>query len=301
MLLRTLWMRTIVEQLFANNAFLLKSLDWNEYVNAGLKTVVIPQAGTAADFEVNRTVFPATITTRADGDIQYDMNDYTTNPRLVKNLEQKQLSYDKMASEVRLMLGNVRQGVALDVLYSWRPELAGQIIETTGAAKATTLAGSTGNRKAITYADVVAAATLLDNQDVDSEGRQLLLPANLYNQLVLDADVKQNFNTKLADLSTGVLGHLCGFEVMKRSSVLKISDSGVTKTRTAAVAVTDSQACLFWHPDWVGRSVGNEDVIIDPQPRPEYYGRIMSSQLQAGGSKVSATGVGVGAIRPANV
>lgn len=301
MLLRTLWMRTIVEQLFANNAFLLKSLDWSEYVNAGLKTVVIPQAGTAADFEVNRTVFPATITARQDGDIEYSMNDYTTNPRLVRNIEQKQLSYDKMASEVRLMLGNVRQGVALDVLYSWRPELSAQIIETTGATKATTLAGSTGNRKAITYADVVAAATLLDNQDVDSEGRQLLLPANLYNQLTLDPDVKQNFNTKLADLSTGVLGMLCGFEVMKRSSVLKISDSGVTKTRTAATAATDSQSCIFWHPDWVGRSVGNEDVIIDAQPRPEYYGRIMSSQLQAGGSKVSSTGVGVGAIRPANV
>jgi hypothetical protein len=300
MLLRTLWIKRIIERAFASNKFLEASLDWNEYVREGYKTVVIPQAGLPAGYEVNRVVLPAVITRRVDGDIQYDMNDYTSDPKLITNLEQKQLSYDKMDSELRLMTKNINQGVALDILYGWRPELADSILESTGSAKPSALPGTTGNRLTFAYNDIVDAGLLLDNQDVDSEGRKMLVSATAYAHFLKDPDIKGAFNVKVADASTGKLGEINGFEIYKRSRALVTSDAKVVRLPRAVPAATDSDTIFFWHPDYVGRSVGNVDVLADAAPRPEYFGRVISSQIQAGGSKVFQTQEGVGAIRAKN-
>ena len=297
-LLRTIWQRQIREQIFADNAFVTMCLDWDEYVKEGALDVVIPQAGLPAGYQRNRSVLPAPITRRVDGEIKYTMVDYTIDPRLVTQLEQKQLSYDKLVSEVRLMVANLKQGMALDILYAWRPELPSSIISTSGDAKPSTLTGSTGNRKMLTLNDIIDANTLLDNQNVDSEGRMIILPANLYNQVLKDKELKNNFNQSLANQSTGKLGELAGFSVMKRSSVLIIDAAGTIKLPDAPVAATDSQAAFFWHPNFVGRSLGNIDMYMDAVVRPEYYGKTSSGQAQAGGSKVYATQIGVGAILP---
>lgn len=301
MLLRTLWMNRIMENLFASNEFINEAQNWDEYVHAGIKTVVIPQSGTPAGYERNRTTVPATITERADGDISFDMTDYTSNPTLVKKLDQVQVSYDKMRSVIQNMLLNIQDGVALDMLYAWRTEVAASLVETTGASETTTLTGTTGNRKRVAYADLVALQTKLDNQEVPQSGRILLLPSVMYNSLLLDQDIKENFNSKLADLNKGVAGEILGFKVMKRSKVLSYTDAGVAKLPTAAAAATDSHTGLAWHPMFVGRSKGNIDVFADAQDRPEYYGRVMSCELQAGGKKAYSDGKGVVALRQANV
>lgn len=301
MLLRTLWMSRIVENFFASNQFIASAQDWDEYVQAGIKTVVIPQAGLPAGYERNRTVFPAPISETADSDISFDMTDYSSNPKRVRDLEQLQVSYDKMQSVIRNMLLNINDGVALDMLYAWRVEVANMIVETSGVAAPSTLNGTTGNRKRVKYNDLVDLSSKLDSQDVPDEGRVLLMPSPMYNNLLLDDDIKQNFNSKLADLNKGVVGEILGFKVMKRSKVLSYTDAGVAKLPTAAAAVTDSHTALAWHPAFVGRSKGNVQVYADAEPRPEHYGRIMSSQVQAGGKKCYADGRGVVALREANV
>lgn len=300
-LLRTLWINAIMEQLFDENPFLEKALNWDEYVTAGFKTVVIPQAGLPAGYERNRVTLPATINTRSDSDVQYDMTDYTSDPRLITQLEQKQLSYDKLASETRLMLANIKDGVALDMIYNWRAAGAGNVILTTGGSKATTLTGSTGNRKKIVFADFLNAKEVLDKAKAPQGGRIMLMPSTMYNEAMLDKDITDNFNTKVADLNKGILGEFLGFTIYNRSEVIRYDTNGAAKVPTAATAATDSHAALFWHPNFIGRSKGNVEVFADAEPRPEYYGRVISSQMQAGGRKVYADGRGVGAIVQANV
>lgn len=298
---QTVWAKFIMAQVFANNEFLYESRDWNEYVNKGIKTVTIPQAGLPAGYERNRSSLPATITQRTDSDVTYDMVDYTSNPRLVTELDRIQLSYDKMESEVEQMLENIKEGVAEDILYAWRPALAASIIKTTGATDVSTLPGTTGNRKAITYKDITKAAEHLNRLNAPKKGRVLLLPSGLYTQALNDSDVKNNFNQKLADLETGFLGTLCGFKIYDRSSALLVSNSDVIKTPGASVAVTDSEAAMYWVKNWVGKSVGNIAMYADDKPRPEYFGKVASAQLQAGGRKAYSDGRGVGMIVPTTV
>jgi hypothetical protein len=298
-LLRTLWLREIKEQIFASNMFLKCCLDWDEYVREGILDVIIPQAGLPAGYVRNRQTVPATIERRIDGEIKYSMVDYTIDPRLVTQLEQKQLNYDKLASEIRLMLANVKQGIALDVLYSWRPELTTSFIETTGDAKPTELDGATGNRKMPTLNDIIDANTLFNKQDIDSEGRKMMLPATMYGHVLKDKDLKNNFDRTLADQSKGILGKLAGFEIMTRSSVLNANQgTGTIKLPGSTVSASDSQCGIFWHPDYVGASVGNIEIYADAVVRPEMYGRVTSGQAQAGGSKVFKSQIGVGAIIP---
>lgn len=289
-------MRVIMENLFDENPHINRAQNWDEYVIEGIKTVTIPQAGTPAGFERNRAVLPAAITQRTDSDISYDMTDYTSDPTLVTNLDQVQMSYDKLQSVIYNMLMNIKEGVAEDILYAWRTESTAKNVLTTGAGEPSSLPSTTGNRKKITYADLVKAATILDKEHIPSSGRVLMLPSDMYNTLLLDADVKENFNSKLADLNKGVLGEIIGFTVMKRSKVLRYSNAGAAKLPTASPANTDCHGGLAWHPAFVGRSVGNVNVYADSETRPEYYGRVVSSQLQAGGKKSYTNGRGVVAI-----
>jgi Phage capsid protein len=298
MLLQSLWRKVIQEQLFADNSFLDDCQNWDEYVVQGILDVIIPQAGAPAGFERNRSVLPAVITRRTDSDIKYTMVDYTINPQLALELERIQLSYPKMESVVRQMVLNLKQGMAEDILYTWRPEINSSIIPTSGDVAKSALAGSTGNRKLLTLNDVIDANTLLDNQLIPSEGRVMMLTSAMYNNLMKDKDLKNNFNKDLADLSKGVLGELMGFKIKKRAKVSVIDNSGTVKLPGAAVSATDSEASLFWHPSFVGRSLGNIAMYMDAVVRPEYYGKTSSGQAQAGGTKVYASGIGVGAIMP---
>lgn len=298
-LLRTMWMTRIMENLFATNEFLNESQNWDEYATAGVKTVVIPQAGAPAGYERNRTVFPAAITERPDGDISYDMVSYTSNPQRVRNLEQLQMSYNKMQSVITNMLLNIQDGVALDILYSWRAELAARVLQTSGAAVPTSLSGSTGNRKTLTYNDLVDLHTAMDNDNIPASGRRIILPSSIYNGMFKDADIKENFNSKLADLNKGVLGEVLGFTVVKRAEVLRYTTAGAAKLPTAATVATDAKAGLAYHPAFVGKSKSVVQVLADAEPRPEHFGRIMSCELQAGGSKAYSDGRGVYAIMEA--
>jgi hypothetical protein len=69
---REIWERAIVEGLFADNSFLSKAYNADEYVNNG-KVVHIPQAGAASSVSKNRTSKPATAKQRTDTDLTFTL------------------------------------------------------------------------------------------------------------------------------------------------------------------------------------------------------------------------------------
>ena len=73
-----IWVKSIIEGLFANNTFAARSVDHSEFVNE--KTVHVPNAGAAPNVEKNRTVFPANVTERKDVDLTYQMDEFTVDP-----------------------------------------------------------------------------------------------------------------------------------------------------------------------------------------------------------------------------
>ena len=278
---KEIWMNSIVEGLFADNSFLSKAFSADEFVNDG-KTVHIPNAGAASGVTKNRSSFPATVSTRTDIDLTFDLDEYTTNPIRIPHADTVELSYNKRESVIKQDRAALQEEVAEGILYSWLPSKT-YSIKTTGAATAAHTDSATGLRKALTKADVSALSKLFNKQNIPSEQRYLLLDADMYAQLLdsLTASEAVAFHSSV-DVKNGVVGKLCTFNIMMRSRVALYTTSDVKKEWSTAGAATDKAAALAWHFNSVCRAKG-EVKVYENEGDPLYYGDIYSFLLRAGG------------------
>lgn len=285
-----IWVKSIIEGLFANNTFAARSVDHSEFVDN--HTVHVPNAGGAPNVEKNRTVFPATVTQRQDVDLSYPIDEYTVDPVRIPHAETIELSYNKRESVTRQSRRKLADDIYASLIYNWIP--AGvKVVETVGAAVAAHIKGATGNRKLMTKKTVEAIQTQFDEWNLPEEGRCILLDARMYNQLMNSmTDAEQNNFLTCADPARGVIGKYLGFEFYKRSQVAKTATDGTVKPWSAADVATDCAAGLAWQEDCVSRALG-ESVLFDNQGNPLFYGDIISFLQRAGGKSIRADKVGV--------
>lgn len=279
-----IWQKTIIENLFKNNEFLLNSQDVSSAVVGG-RIVHKPNAGAASGVVRNRTILPATVKRRADLDLVYTLDEFTSNPILLNDAEQYELSYDKTTNVLATDMANIRQSMAEWILYSWRAETATNLIATTGGAVAAYLTGQTGNRKAFELKNLSEAQARLDEQDVPAEDRFALFDARMYQQFVdaLSATQYRDFSAGL-DKEKGIVGEMYGFKIMKRSSVLRYTSAGVALTPEEATAATTNTACLIWQKNMVERALGDVKMF-ESKGEPTMYGDVYSFLVNGGGSK----------------
>jgi hypothetical protein len=290
-----IWQNFVVENLYKNNQFIERSVDVSDFVING-SVVHIPNAGVASDVERNRQVLPAPIKRRGDTDVVYVLDEFTTNPVAILRADQLELSYDKMNSVLANDMANIRQSMAEWMLYNWRPEGTANMVLTTGSSVAAHLSGATGNRKAFKLADLRKAATLMNAANLPMEGRVALFDAYMYEQLLEDLSPTQyrDFSSYM-NVEEGIVGRLFGFDIMQRSTVLRLSTSNVVKEPSAAAATTDKAGVLCWQETQVEKAVGNVDAYEDLK-NPTMYGDIYSFALRAGGSKRRGSKIGTIAI-----
>ena len=200
-----IWIDDIVENFFPDNSFISRSVDHSSYVNN--HTVHIPQAGSAPSVTKNRSEFPASIGTRSDSELTYDLDIYDVPPLRVQHLADVELSYDKRQSMLKQSKETLQNFVHMDILKTWVPSSPTTVVTTGSAAAAHVHSTATGNRKAMTRAEVEKTKMIFDSNDVPAEGRVMLLDAVMYNQLVnslTDAEVVAFLHG--ADPTKGVMG-----------------------------------------------------------------------------------------------
>ncbi len=297
-MLITLFSNDIQRNLFPDNAFYRRAkLD---SASAGARKVQVPQAGVRPNIFKNPTTFPLTVLQREDDILEYDVHQYATQPVPIEDKEELEISYNKRADVLADHLMELETRIAEDLAYEWAPSLAANIIRTTSTtADNTALApGATGTRKRITKEDFINAATVLNKQDIPQAGRVALVPADLMGQLLtIDSFVDYERLGTTSKLIEGVIGRLCGFDIMIRSKAV-IYDNTATPVRklpTAAGAATDNQSILFWHPQFVRMASSPVKVYTDLD-RPDYLGSIMNAMLRVGGSRARTDQKGVVAL-----
>ncbi|MEO0625561.1 MAG: phage capsid protein [Bacteroidota bacterium] len=291
---KELWKNEVKEQLFADNEFLNTLKNADEYVVGG-RIVHIPQSGGPSAVEKNRTTVPVVAVKRTDTDIVYPLHEYTTTPRYITNIDQVELSFDKTASVVREDTANLRELVAENILYDVSYLCpSGQKIATTGVDAAATAPGATGNRKIITEADIRRAAALLNKQNVPKNGRYMILSADMLDQLMSDDNLKYAFQ-QTVNISEGKLPRLFGFQLLERSSVLRVDAAQTVKTPDAAEATTDADTALFYQTDYLERAMGDINVF-DHMGDPTYYGDVISFLVRAGSRACREDNKGYGII-----
>lgn len=290
---REIWVDYIIENLFKGNEFLSKSFDEGDFVLGG-SVVHIPQAGAKPNVEKNRAVFPATVQQRTDTDITYSLAWFTTDPFVIRDAEQAELSYDKIASILREQMAALQESVADELLYQWAAAGAENILRTSGASTTALAPGATGNRKKFLKEDLKKARLAMNKLNVPKEGRVALIPSDLMDQLLDDADLKVRDNSLELDMKGGVVTRLYGFDLMERSAATIYDNTGtpVKKLPDAASAISDNLAIQVWHPGHVSKALGSVGFFEDLK-NPQHYGDIYSADVRCGGRVRRADSAGV--------
>lgn len=278
---KQVWLNSLVENFFPDNSFATKSIDDSTYVSN--KTVHVPNAGAPSGVVINRTQKPASVKARTDNDLSYDMDELTTNPIYIPNIETVELSYDKRNSVLWNDRMELQKQAHQNLLYRWFEESS--VVETTGAARAAhTTATATGNRKKMSKDTVLALMTKFNQEDVPADGRYILLDAVMYADLLEDlTDKELSAFLNSADAQQGVLGRLYGFDILQRSQVLRLTSAKKLLKWSEASAATELAAGLAWQKNCVSRAMG-DIKMFDSADDPTYYGDIYSFLMRVGGS-----------------
>ena len=281
----SIWQNTLVENFYPDNGFATKSVDDSAFVHA--QKVIIPNAGAPSKVQKNRTVKPATVNQRTDHDLEYNIDELTTDPIYIPNIDTVELSYDKRTSIISNDRAQLQDEAHLNLLERWGKGVpASNVLLTTGTTErdAHTSETATGKRKRITKNDLLAIMTRMDADNVPVEGRYLLLDAHMYADLLaaLSESDKWMFQNS-ADVQRGVLGNLWGLNIMKRSKVLRVKNDKTLLPWGEDAVAGELAAALAWHEKSVSRAIG-EVKMFDSTNNPLYYGDIYSFLLRTGGS-----------------
>ena len=286
------WEKHIQENFFPDNSFASKSIDAFAFVNS--HRVTIPNAGAPSNVEKNRSVFPATVKTRNDKAVAYELDIFSSDPIRLHNAKDVELSYSKRNSVIYNDKSELMRVSHQHILEQWAKNHAGVVRTNGGLMRAHTYSGATGKRKIITSDDILELQTQFDLQGLPEEGRYLLLDPMMYNKFLgsLNLADKHAFLSS-ADAQRGILGQLYGFHLMKRAKVMRLKGDGETILFEGdAHEATEVGAGIAWQESCVSRALGEINLHYNPDD-PTYYGPVLSFDQRVGGSGRRADKAGV--------
>ncbi len=288
------WKKEIKRKLFEEIPFLGLCENANEYVIGGV-AVHIPNEQGSLPVQRNPT-YPLGISQITDGEVFYPLQNYAVGAGLITAIEEAEISYSKKESVLRRFTGDMKDFIARDTLRLWSEGLPSTSrIATSGAAAPTTIGSTSGNRKQLVKADILKAATMLDNQLIGTDKRYLLLSPDFHAQLMSeDTNFAMAYQT-IMNLKTNELPTLYGFSIMKYTRPIITDTSGTVKLPEAAIASSDDVSAVFWHSDCVELAQGKLDVFDNPR-RAEYQGDLVSLLMRMGGRRNRADNKGIGLI-----
>lgn len=288
------WNETIQEKLLQDNSFLTQVADVSEDNIINGTIVHLPQAGEPSSVVKNRSVYPAPIKRRTDGEILYLIDEYTTDPVHITNAETKELSYDKRRSVLDQDVANLSEEVAEGMLTNFIVSPVGDnktlpttsILETSGAAVPSGLAGSTGNRKAYSIKDLQILKNFFIKQKAWSNNNMnVLLTADAATQMFpADSAVTATYMASVTEEERrqGMMYKAQGFNIFVRSSVYILAEDKTFKAFGSVVSPTDSEGIFAWNKNMLEKAIGTTQAFED-QGNPAYYGDIYSFLVRMGG------------------
>ena len=296
------WVANIEEELYGDNTWIMRAANDSAYVSN--KTVHIPRAGNAPTVVKNRdhSTTPSTPALRADTTKDYNLDEYTTDPTKIPDVEEIQTSYAKRQSVLREHINKVNDLIALETLDAWTSGLAaGDIFRSTGASGALLPAGaSAGTRLKVSLADLAKIAARMDEEEVPKSNRVVVMPAVMFNDMFSDVDLAKiwaasNGNRNITE-DPSFMGRIMGFDVYVRGRVVLFNTvTGTVKLSTTAAASSGTAAAaaaVFFQQDQVRVAKGAIKPYIE-EDSPVYYGDVMSIGVMHGASATRATEVGI--------
>lgn len=294
-LIKEVWVADIAANLFRDSSFFMRSKDYSEFAdNFGI--VHIPNSGARPTVNVNTGV-PGTPAQRTDVDNTYTLDTFRTVPIYITRAEEIETSYEKRMAVLAEHTDALEAAIGDWMAFRWAPTLTAQILRTSGGNRAVFITGATGTRKKAVKADILAVKRIMDTQDIPQEDRFCCIPAEMYNDLLEDADLLNSQLMGTANLPSGAVNKLYGFTIYIRSLVGRYDNAGTPapKSPGVATAATDNAAAIFWHMNTTSHSKGATNVFENNND-PIYFGDVISAEMRGGGAKSYTTQIGVVAL-----
>lgn len=287
------WATYIIERFWKDNQFLKRAYDDSQYVIAG-RIIHIPQPGSKPVVQKNRNVFPAVAVRRADTDVTYALDEYTTDPTHIPNIDAIHLSYSKQDSVLGDHMSVLNEMVADDMLLKWAANAT--IVKTTGGPTAGTVGpvtGQVGSRLGLHHKDLAKLMITMNTQNVPKENRQALIDDNMYEYFydTLSENAQRDFS-RYVDATNGVVGRIHGFDILTRSAVLASDNADAIKALGSALGATDNLGSIAWQKNAVAFAIGDKKLFQNTADAL-YYGDVHSALVMAGGRVRRADGLGI--------
>lgn len=298
---RHAYSRELQKQLFPVNDFYKKSIS-ETGIAADAETFDIPNLSSVSAANLGAPdILPLQVSRTADTKVTGSMKTIYSDPVLITDPEEFVLNYNKRQNRQMQQAAAINTKAADYAAYMWLPSASGDIVVSTGTARATSVTGLTGNRKAVTKADwlnVKKKLMLANVLGVPGELYALLTP-DAYTDIMGVADFVDYEKTgNKSALIEGVIGRLLGINIMVRSKnghIGALYTSANAKLYAAATAATDRPVNLFWHSGMVchaeahAKAYANEDDAT-------YQGTVISASVRFGAEKCRDDEAGVVAL-----
>jgi hypothetical protein len=282
----SIFTRDIEENLYPDNSFYKLSKDDSPFVQSmgGAYKVVRGVAGAKPNVVRNRQNYPKPIVNREDDNNEYNLTHLSTDANVIQDFEEFIVNYAKRASILENHINQINTEAAKVAIDSWSPNGADNIIRTTGGARPASI-GQTGNRKMFAKNDFITLAEKFDRMDVPKANRNLLLPAELYADILKVEGFVEADKIGTPNLIEGFIGRLLGFNIYSRSQVALYDNTStpVYKPYGAAGATNDNLAALAWHQEFVYRAEGPVKVYAN-EDDAAYDGSVFSAASWFGGT-----------------
>jgi len=292
MLNTELWIKEIEKNLYPTNEFYNFSKNDNAYITG--KTVHRPNAGTMPIALVNPAVPLVAPVLRADVDLTYTMANIVSPQMYIDYIQDIEFSYDIMSSYVEDMVNGLNAGVGDYVAYNWANTPGTNILRTSGTSRPAYAPLQTGTRKKLVLADLRAAGRLMDNANVPTEGRKLLVDGNLYSDILEMDEFKDSYILTNAAVSDNFVGRVAGFDVYKRSTVVRYNATAAAKLAVGAPTIaTTNLAAIAWHPSFVAKANSAVEMFGMDRKDPSYLQYVISAKVRYGAAKTRTSEIGV--------
>lgn len=275
---KELWISEIAEIFKSDNSFASVLQNYSAWVDN--KYLHLPNAGAASNLiSKNVSSFPVTgNTTRTDSSVDITMDTYYINPiYLATPIEELEFNYNKrvsvMSDSMNQLLQAAHDGMILNMAQG------ATVYTGTGTARAGWNASQTGNRSGITFADIQKIHYLFNSQNIPQEGRYLLLPAELLEDVITLSNFQHSYTLTNTTVIDGMIGKIAGFTVISRDKVL-VTTSGGTLKSTQTFAATDCAAALAFSTATNVKAIG-EIKIFEKLQDPNYYGDVISGYVRS--------------------
>lgn len=234
---KEVWLNQIKEGFYPDDSFLQKLVNYDGFVEND--KIHIASAGIDPKVLINNTTYPITVVGRDDDDNEITLDKFETENTIVRRPDAIEYSYDKLESVIRQHRSTLRKAVTMKATHAIAPQA-----DTFDTPLVVTTGELVGNRRRLTFADILALKERFDDADIPMDRRYLVLhPKHVSDLLLEDLKIFKDLTnmtdgepTKFAGFGCFSCSTMPTYTTGEDGALVKVAYSGTSTTRFASVA-----------------------------------------------------------------